>query len=162
MSVDNFLVIAGYGLWIYILVCVIAKLNLYSMGRKKEEKKKAKIKAFLSAKTPCEGKEKQRKRIQRYADKAVLFEEICKTYTEEKQEYEEKDRLFYENFMKDIFHKKIKRIGPRDELRRCMLVQNLLRCELRSVPILAFIGKSKDENRMVDLLIQLEKEENKS
>ena len=162
MSIESFFVVAGYAIWIYILVCVIVKLNLYSIERKKEDMKKARIRDFLSSKTSCADKENQVKQMQKYANQPILFEEICRTYIKEKDEYEEEEKQFYESFMKDSVHKKITELGPHDDLERCALVQIIMRCELRSVMILAFVDKCQDENRMIDQLIKLEKEESRT
>ena len=145
MSIEHFYIVAGYGVWIYVLFCVFIKLVLDRRGMHKEFQKKEKIRKFFSKEIAARKKLKYRKRLMQYAKNDELFDYICEIYLLERERYTKEENARYRKFLTKIIRMKTKGAGGKGVLYRAYLIKRISQCRLRSRYLEKFVAEYREE-----------------
>ena len=132
MIVEHLGLVVSYLLWSYILICIFIKLTFYNKkGRKKI------IIRFLDNKSYM--KNITMRRVRRYVRDEELFDFLCYGYCKKRSRYSNKEKRWFDKFMKEILCEKIKLSKKRDTLYKYFLFVRINKCRIHSSEIDAFV-----------------------
>lgn len=153
MVIYNFYITAWYALWIYVILCVAAKLIMDRYRLHRTNKNKQKIELFFSSFHET-ADEEQSQAILKLSDSNVLFDCICDCYIGFSRSCSEKTKDEMASFMRRIFRRKIKAVSPEDKWTRCLILNNLQRTGVRLIQAEQFIKKCSENSEIEKIIAE--------
>ena len=128
MTIHNFYFVAAYGVWIYILLCFVAKLLLDRCKRAAAKRRLKKIQKFFMP-SQTRGKHSVKfSKILRYTKDQSLFICACESYIKGLDSYSQAEKQQFSGYMNRIFYAKAHNDRPRNVMEKCRIASREALC----------------------------------
>ena len=123
MTIHHFYFVAAYGVWIYILLCFLAKLLLDRCKRTAANRRYEKIQQFFLP-SQARGKHSVKfSKVLRYTKDHSLFISACKCYINGLNSYSQAEKQQFSGYMNRIFYAKTHNDRPRNVMEICLIAR---------------------------------------
>ena len=123
MTIHNFYFVAAYGVWIYILLCFLAKLFLDRCKRAAAKRRHKKTQQFFMPSQARTKRPVKFSKILKYTKDNSLFICACESYSREMDSYSEAERQQFSGYMNRIFSAKSHSARPQDVMEYCLIAR---------------------------------------
>ena len=150
MTIHNFYFVAAYGVWIYILLCFLAKLFLDRCKRAAAKRRYEKTQQFF---LPSQARTKRPvkfSKILKYTKDNSLFICACESYSREMDSYSEAERQQFSGYMNRIFSAKSHSARPQDVMEYCLIARMEALCGISMSQTGAILAKSAQNVPMAE------------
>lgn len=139
MTIENFGIIAGYGLWCYILLCMWVKTGADRSRNHRTAVSARRIRALFrpagDVRRPLPGH-----RLHRCARSEVLLELMAECYARNCGSYESAEKTMFENLLRSILLEQLVTADCSDPLIRCTLLRCIYLTRVRHPQLEHFVS----------------------
>ena len=150
MTIHNFYFAAAYGVWIYILLCFLAKLFLDRCKRAAAKRRYKKTQQFF---LPSQARTKRPvkfSKILKYTKDDALFICACESYSIGRNAYSQTEQPFFADCMRRILSAKVQRNRPQDVMENCLIASMEVLCGTPASQTGALLAKSAENAEMAE------------
>ena len=138
MSIHHFGVLAGYSLWLYILLCLVATALAFCFHQLRLARKKKQIQDWFQNSLPCSSAKICRK-LKEFSRSDLLMECILQCYEQNQNAYSADDLQKVQLMLLEMLHLRIFTDQKQTAMDRCLLLSYIQRCGLTSNAIEHFV-----------------------
>ena len=139
MSIEHFWLTAVVVLWIYVLLCLRARLWAVRLRRARRARKLHRIERFFTPGAEDMARDRSFRRNRTDARDDRILEYLVEQYTGQKERYSARERAVMTGYMREILHQRIRRLRPGNEEKRQCLRDCVDRSRILSDEISAFL-----------------------
>lgn len=151
MTIRNFYFVAAYGVWIYIILCFLAKLLLDRCKRAAVKKRIQQIQQFFAPSQAGTKHPVKFSKILKYTkEDNSLFVCACESYNKAMDSYSQTEKHQFARYMNVVFSEKSHNARPQDVMENCLIAIMEALCDISESQTGAILAKSAQNAEMAE------------